>query len=402
MSDSATNGASNVLSPVQRRIVGYALTAFAVVALIAVALGFFWVLRAFVTTFSQVLWPLAIAAILATLLKPLVACIEKRLNLTRNKSIALMYALVLLVLAFLLTSFISLIDSQVIAFFRSLPELVTSLGGWLQKNYPDTVDLITQYVGTDDLQGLVEKISENLKAALAGSLAALQKGGAGLLRFFGWVAALAIIPIYLFFLLQTDRDFGRDLDTQMNFLPDGLREDLMFLSREFVQILVAFFRGQLIIALIMGVLYATGFSLAGLRFGIILGLALGMLNIVPYLGTMLGLAIVIPIAWFQSTGGMFFDSGGLGMALACLAVFGAVQTLEGYLLTPQIMNQQTGLHPMVIIIAIFFWGAALNGILGMILAIPLTAFFVIAWRLVRKKYLPRLTGQDGKVQEAPG
>jgi len=70
-----------------------------------------------------------------------------------------------------------------------------------------------------------------------------------------------------------------------------------------------------------------------------------------------------------------------------LAVFGLVQTIEGYLLTPRIMGDRTGLHPMVIIVAIFFWGTALSGVLGMILAIPLTAFLVVFWRLAREKYV---------------
>jgi predicted PurR-regulated permease PerM len=66
-----------------------------------------------------------------------------------------------------------------------------------------------------------------------------------------------------------------------------------------------------------------------------------------------------------------------------------VQAVEGWVLTPKIMGAQTGLHPVMIIFAIFFWGTAFNGVLGMLLAIPLTAFFVTAWRLAKRKYLPR-------------
>jgi predicted PurR-regulated permease PerM len=71
-------------------------------------------------------------------------------------------------------------------------------------------------------------------------------------------------------------------------------------------------------------------------------------------------------------------------------VFAVVQTIEAYLLTPKIMGDRTGLHPVVIIVAIFFWGSAFGGITGMILAIPLTAFLVVFWRLAREKYLPEL------------
>ena len=93
------------------------------------------------------------------------------------------------------------------------------------------------------------------------------------------------------------------------------------------------------------------------------GLLLGLLNVIPYLGSIIGLGICLPLAYFQEGGGLFT----LG---AVIVVFTLVQLIESYLLTPKIMGDRTGLHPMAIIVAIFFWGSALDGILGMILAIP--------------------------------
>jgi predicted PurR-regulated permease PerM len=130
-------------------------------------------------------------------------------------------------------------------------------------------------------------------------------------------------------------------------------------------------------------LFAIGFSVVGLRYGFVLGLILGFLNIIPYLGSMVGLGIAIPLAFFQ-------DGGGLMLVIWVLVIFTMVQMIEGYLLTPKIMGDRTGLHPMAIIVAIFFWGTALGGIMGMILAIPLTAFLVVFWRLVREKYMREL------------
>ena len=148
----------------------------------------------------------------------------------------------------------------------------------------------------------------------------------------------------------------------------------------------------MVIALIMGALLAIGFTLIDLNFGIILGLGIGFLNIIPYLGSIIGIGTVLPLAYFQS------DGGSIQLVLFALAIFTAVQIIEGYLLTPRIMGKSTGLHPLVIIIAIFFWGTALDGILGMILAIPLTAFFVVAWRLLKRKYLHLL--KERAVQES--
>jgi len=169
----------------------------------------------------------------------------------------------------------------------------------------------------------------------------------------------------------------------MPFFKPETRKDALYLVTEFVNIVVAFFRGQLIIAFLQGVLYAIGFSAVGLRYGFVLGLLLGLLNVIPYLGSIIGLGIGLPLAYFQ-------QGGGLLLAGLVMIVFTVVQLIESYGLTPRIMGDRTGLHPIVIIVAIFFWGSALEGILGMIMAIPLTAFLVVFWRLVREKYIGEL------------
>jgi predicted PurR-regulated permease PerM len=121
----------------------------------------------------------------------------------------------------------------------------------------------------------------------------------------------------------------------------------------------------------------------GLSYGFILGLIFGLLNLVPYLGNLIGLMITIPLAWFQ-------PDGGWGVLIGVLVVLSIVQMIEGYVLTPRIMGKSTGLHPMAVIFAMFFWGTALSGIIGLILAIPLTAFLVVFWRLAKEKYLPNM------------
>jgi predicted PurR-regulated permease PerM len=184
----------------------------------------------------------------------------------------------------------------------------------------------------------------------------------------------------MFYFLGSRRDLFGAAENELNFLSPSLRSDLIFLAREFVSIVVAFFRGQLLIAMIMGSLYALGFYLADLQFGLALGFLFGFLNIVPYLGSIVGLSVVVPLSYFQ-------DGGGLDALGFCMATFVLVQLFESYYLTPKIMGEKTGMHPVVVILAIFFWGTALGGILGMIVAIPLTAFLIVAWRLLRQKYL---------------
>jgi predicted PurR-regulated permease PerM len=192
-----------------------------------------------------------------------------------------------------------------------------------------------------------------------------------------------VAPIYFAFFLMADTSRIDHLERYIPLLKSETRKDLLYLFKEFLNIIVAFFRGQLVIAFLQGLLFAIGFTIVGLKYGFVIGLTLGFLNIVPYLGNIIGLGTALPLAFFQ-------PGGGITRVLAVLVVFAVVQLIEGYLLTPKIMGDRTGLHPVVIILAIFFWGSALNGIMGMILAIPLTAFLVVFWRLVREKYMPEV------------
>ena len=217
----------------------------------------------------------------------------------------------------------------------------------------------------------------------------LKSAWSGLLGLFAKITYLAVIPIYLFYFLSSNRNFFDDLDQELSFLSDSLRQDLVFLIREFVGILVAFFRGQLLIGMLMGVGYAIGFSLSGLKFGITLGLLFGLLNVVPYLGSIVGIVTTLLVAYLQPAG--IAETGQWSILVGCGISFAVVQLIESYYLTPKIMGQQTGLHPVVVMVSIFFWGTALGGILGMIFGIPLTAFFIIAWRLLCRKYFNRTT-----------
>ncbi|MDP0498950.1 MAG: AI-2E family transporter [Verrucomicrobiota bacterium JB022] len=369
-----------LLSPWQRRLVGIALALLAVALIATFFTGIFLLLRAFVQTFSSVLWPLAAAGILALVLRPLALSLQRRLKAGRITVIVIIYLLILLLTSALIGLVLPEIIRQTVAFADFLPQILDNARAFLARHYPQVSAFLQENVDRE----LATKLATSL-GDYAGQLArltfpAVNQLGTWLGSIFGLLAGIAIIPVYLFFFLKTDRDPGADLDDQLSFIRQDWREDAIFLLREFANSMVAFFRGQLVIGLIMGVLMGTGFSIAGVKFGLVLGLLAGILNIIPYFGTIIGLGTVLPTAFFQ-------PDGGIALVGIALGIFVAVQMLEGYVLTPRIMGETTGLHPLTIIIAIFFWGVALNGLLGMVLAIPLTAFFVVAWRLIKRKYL---------------
>lgn len=378
-----TDPAAPFLSPAQKRVIGFALGLGAFMASGALLVILVIVLGRLIGTFSSVIWPLAAAGILAMILRPVVGLFERRLRLSRSVSTILLYGLVTIAFTGVLLTFVPSLVRQAVDFINSAPELWARAVAAFHEQYPDWSELYQRAMANDTLRQIVEGAITQVRTVAMAILPNLKSAGGTVVGMVGFIANLAIVPVYLFFFLQSDEDPTHSLQDNLPFLKDETRHDVVFLVREFISIVVAFFRGQLVIGMIMGVLLATGFSIVGLQFGIVVGLAIGLLNVVPYLGTILGLSIVLPMAYFQNDGGF------LTLAL-CLLVFILVQMLEGYVLTPRIMGRQTGLHPVTIIIAIFFWGTALEGILGMVLAIPLTAFLVTAWRLAKRKYFRQL------------
>ncbi len=366
------------LTPGQRRLTALAVSALAGLFLLSVACLVVWGLRLFLAEFGHVIWPLVIAGILAVLLRPVVNSLEHNLKLPRMRAILLLYFLVVAACLALGLLVLPLLMSQLVDLMHAGPDSArhafTRVKNVLRQ-YPDVYQMVRNYL---DEQNLLARVNEANQRVLALLLSAPSTLG----RLFEFSAAVAVIPIYLFFLLESNRNFARDFREQLTFLPPKVREDVVFLIREFAGIMVSFFHGRLLIGLIMGVLQAIGFMAIGLQGGFVLGLFFGFLNLVPFLGVILGLAVILPVAYIQ-------PDGGWGLLAAAGAVIGVVQVVEAYYLTPKIMGERTGLHPMVIIVSIFFWGQALHGLLGIILGVPLTAFVVVAWRLLKTKYLPQ-------------
>ena len=368
-----------LLNSSQRRIVAFSLTLTALVGSMALIIAAIFVLGRLIGFFSGVIWPLAVAGVLALILRPLVDRLEHRLRLRRPGAVVLLYATFALVVAGALIVLLPPLIDQIIAFIAYLPTLWSTVFGYGQKNYPHWVEVMQRQLENPTVRQIVDSFTAEAKNLATHALPSLKAAGIGAVGVFAFVTHVAIIPVYLFFFLLARGEPTKNLQRHLSFLSDNVRNDVVFLTREFVGIVEAFFRGQIVIGLIMGVLFAAGFTLVGLKFGLVVGLMMGVLNIIPYLGTIIGLSVALPLAFFQPNGGWQL----LGLVVLVELI---VQAVEGWILTPKIMGRNTGLHPVAIIVAVFFWGAAFGGILGMLFAIPLTAFFVTAWRLAKQKY----------------
>jgi predicted PurR-regulated permease PerM len=369
-----------LLGPTQRKIAGGALTLFCVLGSIALVVGALIVVGKSISFFSSVLWPLAAAGVIALILRPVVDRLERRLRLRRLSAVIILYGAFALAVAGLLLAILPPLIDQTVSFVMYLPTLWENALIYIRAHYPQWIDVVQRQLDNPTVRRVSEGFMAQAQSLFADALPSLRAAGGGLMGIVVFVTHIAIIPVYLFFFLLARREPTHALPNHLSFLRPSVRDDIVFLVREFVSIIESFFRGQLLIGLIMGALLALGFTIIGLKFGLFIGLVLGVLNIVPYLGTIIGLTVTLPLAFFQPDGGWKL----VGLVLVVKMI---VQAIESWVLTPKIMGAQTGLHPAVVIIAVFFWGTAFDGILGMMLAIPLTAFLVTAWRLARLKYL---------------
>lgn len=365
-----------LLSPFQKRTLSIAITFASMIAIIGFIGISFIALSNILAYFNKIIWPLVIALIFALLLRPFIEYPQRRFHFSPVASVIILYIGLLILITGILVFALPLLFDQLVTLIKFIPKLSMQIFDFLESHFPA---IVTEFKGKID-EFVPFKNTDAIFEKLYAYMPTVLHVGTNLFGFFTWITALAIIPIYLFYILTMKGSFFKRLEKELSFMKESWKEDIIFLLKKYTEIIEAFFRGQLLIGLIMGIGFALGFYIIGLQFALILGITIGLLNIIPYLGTIIGLCTVIPIAFFQ-------EGGSWVLALMSIGVFCVVQVMEAYLLTPKIMGNKTGLHPMVIILSIFFWGTALNGILGMILAIPLTASLVVTWYLLKKKYL---------------
>ena len=371
------------LTPRQRTTIATALTILGVLVILGAAGLLTWVVAAFLGYFSSVFLPLAVGGVVAMVFSPYYQLLYEKLRLPMPLAVLAVFLSMLVPLGAFGWFFGALLGEQISEMITQFPEWWERVASQARQQWPE----VREFLETNPWAVRVREAAESQGGAIAAGLQQVGvraiSAGRGVLGAIADVLSWVMFPVYFAFFLAAGRSVSPDLGQYLPFLKPETRRDVVFLLTEFINIIVAFFRGQLIVAFLQGLLFAIGFSLVGLQYGFVIGLLLGFLNIIPYLGSMIGLSVALPLAYFQSGGG--------GTTLVWVIVtFSVVQSIEGYVLTPRIMGDRTGLHPMVIIVAVFFWGAAIQGLLGMILAIPLTAFLVVFWRLVREKYITEL------------
>lgn len=373
----AVSQGTRLFNAVELRLFRYTAVLFSLVTLAALIGIIIWTFGWLLETFYTLLLSLAVAGILALVLQPVAEFLERRLRLPRLLAILLVLLAFFVGIGTLVFVLVPILVSQAVQLMTILPDLLARWQTHFSAHFPALSSMV--FSGTEN-SGVEEPPQ---------MMPGLQDTGSTIMSYLGLLAGLSFVPLFLFFtLLSGDLLRNQASELLSVFQRSTQRKTLYFLD-VFVEYVTAFFQGQLIIAVCMGTLYAISFTLISLKFGVLVGLVLGLLNIVPFLGSLIGLLVVLPMAYLQPEGGIKL------LVLAGL-VFGAVQLIESWLLTPKIMANRSGLHPALVVISLFFWGTALGGITGMILAVPLTAFFVAIWSEIKNSVKHTLSLPDAR------
>lgn len=339
----------------------------------AVVAGVIWLLA----YLSDVLVPFAIAVLLAYLLNPIVNACQSRIG-RRGPAVALtlamlaVVALVVLPLAGLLIFGEISKAAEVLtdsALREKLAALVPAwLGEWTSSEIYE--EIREQFAARQvEIQGALTEALPQLWQYLQRAASGVAGGVSSVLVL---ISAAVIVVLYLVFLMI---DFNQFQARWRDHLPPQYRGAITQFVEEFSQAMGRYFRGQFWVAAICGILFAAGFKIIGLRMGILLGLFVGLLGMVPYLQA-LGLVPAIFLALVQAV-----ETGRspIGPLAGVVAVFVVVQLIQDGLLVPRFMGRSTGLRPWMIMLSIFVWGKLL-GFLGLVLAIPLSCLGLAYYR----------------------
>ncbi|MBM41491.1 MAG: AI-2E family transporter [Acidobacteria bacterium] len=365
----------------QSRTIAAAITTLSALVILVVVGLLAWLAASFLRAFSGVFLPLTVGAVAAVVSRPYYEWLRNSARLGMTLAVVAVFLSALIPLGLFGWFFGRIVLDQLVGLIAQAPAWWDAVEAWLEDQTPRATALLDG-PGRQQVGELIASQQEALLGWLQSLGNQVVAASLGFARGIGTLLSWVITPVYFAYFLTTA---GIRFDTEkvLPFLKPDTRNDVKYLVLEFIEIVVVFFRGQMLIAFLQGILYAVGFTAIGLRYGFVIGLVLGLLNVIPYLGSIVGLAIAIPLALVQPDGGLTL----IGLTLV---VFIVVQQVEGWYLTPKIMGNRTGLHFMAIIVAIFFWGTALGGIPGMILAIPLTAFLASLWRLARQKWIAEI------------
>ena len=354
-------------TPDQSRLIWAALTALALAALVAVAALAFWIFLQLLSWSYPILLPLGLAVLIALVCKPVVDFLEAR-GLPRTPGTLAVCVLLVAGFGIFWAFILPGVYNSTVKFVHDLPGNFTNFTNQVEaatQTMPEVHDWIKS-----NLPIVQKKIPEYLAAGAAKLLAPV--GSA-----FGFIIGFGFVPIYVFYFIADQDHLARHWQEFVPVRPGQVRDEVIAVLEEFSKELVGYLRGQIIVASVNGLLTFIGLTAIGVPQSLVLGIIAGALSIVPFLGIICSILPALLLAFSSANGDPTWE---IVKPALVLAVFALVQMTESMFVSPRVQSHSTGLHPLVIILGILLWSALLPGLLGPIVAVPLTCAVIVLLR----------------------
>ena len=318
---------------------------------------------------APILTPFLLSAVLAYICLPPVDRVARKLP--RWLAAAIVMALLVIGLAALALIVLPMVERQFVAFLQRVPEYLdwarARVLPWLSGTLGVELNL--------DMEHFRQAVADSLRTDSDFVRTLLPRITTGGMAIVGFFTTVLLMPVVLFYFLRDWHDIVRRID---NLIPRRLHPGARNIAGEIDRVLGEFLRGQLLVMMLMAAYYAAALWIAGLEYALPIGILSGLLVFVPYLGALVGL-LLGTLAGFNQFDGM------LGLVGVWVA-FGIGQLLEGMVVTPWLVGNRIGLHPVTVIFALLVFGK-LFGFFGVLLALPASAALLVALRHVRAHYL---------------
>ena len=387
----------------QAKVLWFSLTVLALAVSLALLGLLFWGVAWLLYRLSPVLLPLAVAGIVAFLLNPLVDFFEPKMSAKvsflfakiRNPKRVKAILLVLMIGFCIITSLTLVTLTTVVPEMLKLAEeakveyVQENIRIWAGENKGTDWGklMMVGKLETIDLSALMTAGEQQLTRIS-------EQGVSEAIALIGLLAGLALVPVYVFYFLLEARTIEMKWSDYLPLKESRFKEEAVFVLSSFNDCLVVFFRGQVLVAFCVGVCLAIGFSIIGLPYAILIGLAAGLLGIIPYFGV---IASTIPVLLLSLAYGDQMLVQGAGATVLALGVCVLVLFLEKTVIQPKIIGDRVGMHPVAVIISVLMGATLVGGVIGGLLAIPVamalrTVLFRYVW--VRRQIPEKATQME--------
>jgi predicted PurR-regulated permease PerM len=362
---------ADLFTPWQRKVIANALVALAMAFFVAVIVGAVWVVVDLLSRLQAVLIPVAIAALSAYLLTPPVDWLHEKRGWPRSRAVLVVFGSGSVLFAIVLALALPAMIQELTDFAARMPDyfkrIVTSASEYVER----IRRLELPPAWEDSANTLIANVKAEIPHLTAGLSGKVLVFLSGALSWLGAAVSFLIIPVYIYYFLKDHDFFASTWKLYVPVTHKGVRQDIIHLVQEINEQVKAFFRGQCIVAACVGALAAIGFYIARVDFALLLGIWVGVFDLVPFFGIIAGAIPATLIAYAQY--------GDWQHPLAAVGVCFGVHLIENLFLAPKIVGGKTGLHPVAVVLSILIWGKLL-GPIGWLLAVPLTSTLKVLFR----------------------